>query len=411
MDNFVIVGAGLAGAKAAETLRTEGFTGSITLIGAENDRPYERPPLSKGLLLRTAERDSVFVHTAGWYAEHDVELRAGVPAEGLDTVRRSVRLADGTAVEYDRLLLATGSRPRRLDLPGATLDNVLYLRTLPDADRLAKSLTDGTRVVIIGGGWIGLEVAAAAREHGATVDIVETLPLPLQRVLGDEVASILQALHIAHGVRFHCGASVQALHGEASVTSVQLADGRELPADVVVVGVGVQPNIELAVTAGLTVTGGGIAVDAAMRTSDPRIFAAGDVASAQHPLLGAAVRTEHWANALHGGPAAARAMLGQAVSYDRLPYFFSDQYDLGIEYAGWIPPGGYDDVVFRGDRDSLEFLAFWRRDGKVLAGLNANVWDVQGGIQALVRAGYAGRRADAAALADPAVPLEELAGS
>jgi len=409
-EQFVIVGAGLAGAKAAETLRAEGFAGRIVLIGEEADRPYERPPLSKGQLLGTADRDAAFVHDPDWYATNGVQLRLGSRVEAIDRTARTVSLAGGEVVGYDKLLLATGSTPRRLDLPGADLGGVLYLRTLPDADRLVKCLVEGARVVVLGAGWIGLEVAAAARAKGATVTVVETMPLPLQRVLGDEVARVFLALHQAHGVTFHAGASVRELRGEGDVSSVVLADGTELPADVVVVGVGILPNVELAKASGLA-TANGISVDASMRTSDPRVFAAGDVANAQHPLIGRPIRVEHWANARNGGPVAAKAMLEQDVVYDRLPYFFSDQYDLGMEYAGYVAPGGYDEVVFRGDPSTYEFLAFWvTADGHVLAGMNANVWDVQDDIQKLVLAGHAGTPVDLAKLADPKVALADLLG-
>lgn len=406
-EQFVIVGAGLAGAKAAETLRAEGFTGGITLIGAEPDRPYERPPLSKGQLLGTANRDDAFVHSPGWYAENGVELVTGCRVESIDRDARTVTRSDGKVTSYDKLLLATGSSPRRLAVPGADLDGVLYLRTLPEADRLSAALTEGADVVVIGGGWIGLEVAAAARSRGANVTVVEVGPLPLQRVLGDEVAKVFLGLHEAHGVRFHVGAFVRELRGEGSVSSVVLGDGTELPADVVVAGVGITPNVELAVAAGLD-TANGISVDASLRTSDPSIFAAGDVADVEHPLLGRSIRVEHWANALNGGPAAAKSMLGQDVVYDRLPYFYSDQYELSMEYAGYAGPGDYNQFIFRGDPSRYEFVAFWLNDGRVLAGMNANVWDVHGDIQALVRAGLAGTSVDLARLADPQEALGEL---
>jgi 3-phenylpropionate/trans-cinnamate dioxygenase ferredoxin reductase subunit len=411
-EQFVIVGAGLAGAKAAETLRAEGFDGRIVLIGEEAVRPYERPPLSKAHLLGTADLDTAFVHDSDWYAAHDVQLRAGTAVEAIDRPNGAVVLADGDRVAYDRLLLATGSSPRRLDVPGADLGGVLYLRTMADSENLAKRLVDGARVVVIGGGWIGLEVAAAARTHGASVTVVEMTALPLQRVLGAEVARVFLALHEAHGVTFKCGIGVRELLGDGDVRSVVLTDGTEVPADVVIAGIGIWPNVELAAAAGLDVANG-VVTDAALRTSDPSIFAAGDVALSQNPLLGHAIRVEHWANALNGGPAAARSMLGQAVSYDRVPYFFSDQYDLGLEYSGYVEPGGYDLVVFRGsteivDGKAPEFLAFWLSGGRVLAGMNANVWDVQDDIQRLVRGGYTGTAVDPAALADPSRPLAEL---
>jgi 3-phenylpropionate/trans-cinnamate dioxygenase ferredoxin reductase component len=407
-DRFVIVGAGLAGAKAAETLRAEGFDGDLVLIGAEEQRPYERPPLSKGQLLGTAQPEDAYVHAPGWYAEHAVDLRTGTRATALDRAGRTVTLADGRAVRYDRLLLSTGSVPRHLPVPGADLDGVLYLRTMPDRERLDAALVAGARVVVIGGGWIGMEVAAAARSRGAEVTVVLTTAVPLQRVLGREIGAVFLGLHRDHGVRFHCGAAVSELTGTGRVEAVRLADGTVLPADVVVAGVGIRPDVALAEQAGLDVDNG-ICVDDALRSSDPRVFAAGDVANAMHPALGKRIRVEHWSNALGGGPAAARSMLGQQVSYDRVPYFFTDQYDLGMEYAGYAEPGGYDKVVFRGDPAGYSFLAFWVISSRVLAGMNVNIWGVQDDIQKLVRAGWAGHPVDVAALANPDVPLAKLA--
>jgi NADPH-dependent 2,4-dienoyl-CoA reductase/sulfur reductase-like enzyme len=410
---FVIVGAGLAGAKAAQTLREEGFAGRVVIVGDEAERPYERPPLSKGLLLGSATRDSVYVHEADWYDKHDVELRSGVRADAIDRDAKQVVLAGGERIGYDRLLLATGSRPRRLPLPGADLDGVHVLRALAHSDRLDATLTEGTRLVVIGAGWIGLEIAAAARARGVTVAVVEMAHLPLQRVLGDRIAEVFAGLHREHGVGFHFDAGVSELRGGGRVEEVALADGTVLPADAVLVAVGAQPNIELAERAGLDV-GDGVLVDARLASSDPDIFAAGDVAGAEHPLFRSRIRVEHWANALNMGPAAARGMLGQDAPYDKLPYFYTDQYDLGMEYSGFVEsPGSPDvDVVVRGDLGTdgaaPEFVAFWVTGGRVLAGMNVNVWDVTDDIQDLVRAGCAGRTVDPARLADPDVPLGEL---
>ncbi|MEV0428437.1 FAD-dependent oxidoreductase [Micromonospora sp. NPDC050495] len=403
-DRFVIVGAGLAGARAAQTLREEGFAGGIVVLGDEPERPYERPPLSKGLLTGGAEPDSVFVHDAGWYAAHDVDLRTATRAVAVDRAARAVRLADGEQLRYDKLLLATGATPRDLAAPGAHLAGVLRLRTLADSRRIGAALVDGARVVIVGAGWIGLEVAAAARQRGATVDVVETATLPLRRVLGDEIAGVFANLHRDHGVTFHFGAEVHEIRGTDRVSSVRLADGTELPADAVVVAVGVRPNTELATAAGLAVENG-IHVDASLRTADPDVYAAGDVANAYHPVLRRRLRVEHWANALHGGPAAARAMLGQPVSYDDLPYFYTDQYELGMEYVGHAPPGAADRVVVRGDLAKREFIAFWTAGGQVLAGMNVNVWDVVPAIRRLVTAAHP---VDLDRLADPDVPLADL---
>jgi 3-phenylpropionate/trans-cinnamate dioxygenase ferredoxin reductase subunit len=240
--------------------------------------------------------------------------------------------------------------------------------------------------------------------------VVELDQLPLRQALGDEVATVFADLHRAHGVSLRFGIGVREFRGSAgALTSVVLDDGSELPADVAIIGVGVTPATELAEAAGLAVDNG-IVTDASLRTSDPDVYAAGDVASFAHPVLGRRIRVEHWSNALNGGPVAARAMLGEPVVHDRLPYFFSDQYDLGMEFAGWVEPGGYDRVVFRGDVAAREFLAFWVKDGRVLAGMNVNIWDVQDQIQALVRAGYAGTAVDPVRLADPQVPLSDLAG-
>jgi 3-phenylpropionate/trans-cinnamate dioxygenase ferredoxin reductase subunit len=403
---FVIAGASLAGAKAAQTLREEGFAGPIVLLGTEQHRPYERPPLSKGYLIGKDERDSIFVHEPGWYAGQDVELRLGTTVTALDRESRRLELADGGSVAFGKLLITTGASPRRLRVPGGDLDNVLYLRTVDDCERLRAAFQAGRQVVIAGAGWIGLETAAAAREHGSDVTVVEPEPTALYRQVGAELGEVFASLHRSHGVSFRFGEGVSELRGSGGrVTAVVTSTGTELPAEIVVVGIGAVPNTALAEQAGLAVDNG-IVVDEALRTADSDIFAAGDVANSFNPLLGRRIRVEHWGNALAGGPAAARSMLGQHVSYDWIPYFFSDQYDLGMETAGVPEPGGYDDVVYRGDRESLEFVAFWLKDGAVVAGMNVNVWDVNDDIQALIRSGT---QIDVARLTDPDVPLTDLA--
>ncbi|WP_327266561.1 FAD-dependent oxidoreductase [Streptomyces sp. NBC_01232] len=402
---YVIVGAGLGGAKAAQTLREEGYDGPLVLIGAEQERPYERPPLSKGYLLGTQEREAVYVHPQQWYSEHDVDLRLGATATALDTAARRVTLADGRRVEYSRLLLTTGSSPRRLPVPGADLDGVLYLRRLADSDRLKAAFRPGATVVVIGAGWIGLETAAAARAAGCEVVVLESAELPLLRVLGREVAQVFADLHRDHGVDLRFGVQITAITGDdGTADGIRLGDGTRIAADTVVVGVGITPNTGLAEDAGLTVDNG-IVTDEHLRTSVPDVYAAGDVANAHHPFLGRRIRVEHWANALNQPQAAARAMLGREDAYDRLPYFFTDQYDLGMEYTGYVEPGGYDRVVFRGSTATREFIAFWLSGGRVLAGMNVNVWDVTEPIQALIRSRAA---IDPARLADPQVPLESL---
>lgn len=397
MDPYVIVGAGLAGAKAAETLRAEGFDGPVVLLGDEDEVPYERPPLSKGYLLGKDEREAARVHPPEWYGEHGVELRLGAAVEALHPDAHEVELAGGERIRYGKLLLATGSEVRRLDVPGG--EGALTLRRLPDADRIKAAFTPGARVVVVGAGWIGLETAAAAREHGAEVTLVEADPQPLHRVLGEEMGRVFADLHREHGVDLRLGSGVS----EIRPGEVVLADGSTVPADAVLVGVGIRPHTRLAAEAGLAVDDG-VLVDASLRTSDPDIYAAGDVANVDTPSFGR-VRVEHWANALNGGPAAAKAMLGQEVAYDRVPYFFSDQYDLGMEYSGWAPPGSYDQVAVRGDLAAREFVAFWLSGGRVLAGMNVNVWDVTDPIQSLIRRATP---VDPTRLTDPAVDLADL---
>jgi 3-phenylpropionate/trans-cinnamate dioxygenase ferredoxin reductase subunit len=404
-EALVIAGAGLAGAKAAETLRAEGFEGPVTLIGDENERPYERPPLSKDYLMGKAERDSIYVHPADWYREHDVDLRLGAAVTSVDRERHEVTLADGSRVGYRKLLLATGSSPRRLQVPGAGLPGVHYLRTVGHSDGIRQAFQGAERVAVIGAGWIGLEAAAAARTAGAEVAVVEMAELPLLRVLGREVAQVFADLHLAHGVDLRMGADVDEITGASGrVSGVRLADGSHIPADAVVVGVGITPNTQLAEAAGLDVSNG-IQVDASLRTSDPDIYAAGDVACAYHPLLKSSIRVEHWSNARNQPQAAAKAMLGQEVAYDRLPYFYTDQYDLGMEYSGYVEPDGYDEVIFRGDKQRREFVSFWLSKGRVLAGMNVNVWDVNDAVQALIRRGTP---VDTARLANPEIPLDEV---
>ncbi|WP_320776446.1 NAD(P)/FAD-dependent oxidoreductase [Streptomyces sp. CRN 30] len=414
-QTFVIVGGGLAGAKAAETLRAEGFTGRVILICDERDHPYERPPLSKSYLLGKKDRDGVLVHPPAWYASHDIELHLGQTVVTVDRATRTVRYGDdGTRVRYDKLLLATGAEPRRLDVPGTGLAGVHHLRRLAHAERfkgvLAALGRDNGHLVIAGAGWIGLEVAAAARTYGAEVTVVEPAPTPLHGVLGPELGAVFAELHRSHGVRFRFGVSLTEIVGQDGVVlAARTDDGEEHPAHDVLAAIGAAPRTALAEAAGLEIAdrahGGGIVVDERLRTSDPDIFAAGDAASFPHPLYGGRLRVEHWSNALHGGPAAARAMLGKEITYDDVPYFFTDQYDLGMEYSGWAPPGSYDQVVIRGDLGKREFIAFWLKDGRVLAGMNVNVWDVTADIQKLIRAGAA---VDGEALADPHVPLQSL---
>jgi 3-phenylpropionate/trans-cinnamate dioxygenase ferredoxin reductase component len=399
---FVVVGASLAGAKAAETLREDGFDGRLVLIGAEHERPYERPPLSKDYVRGEAERENVYVHDPAFYEQHEIELRTGTAAERLDVGSSEVVLAGGERLGYDRLLLTTGAEPRRLPIAGADLEGIHYLRTVADSDALRRRFDGGGSVVVIGAGWIGAELAASARQRGLEVTVIEPASVPLERVLGADVGAIYRDIHADHGVEMLLGTGVDAFEGQGSVSSVRADGGRRVECDFVIVGVGVAPRTALAEKAGIEIDNG-IAVDEHLETSVPGIFAAGDVANAAHPFYRTRIRVEHWANALHQGPAAAKNMLGERLAYDRIPYFFSDQYDVGMEYAGYATD--WDEVVFRGDVAGREFIAFWLQGGRVVAGMNVNVWDVTDDIQALIRAGAP---IDRKRLVDPDVELAKL---
>jgi 3-phenylpropionate/trans-cinnamate dioxygenase ferredoxin reductase component len=401
--SFVIVGASLTGAKAAEELRTCGFDGRVVLIGAEPERPYERPPLTKDYLRGESVREQAHVHAEDFYAQQDIELVTGVTVTSIEPGRSRVRLDDGRELGYDRLLLATGAEPRRLRVPGADLDGIHYLRTLADCDLLRERLAGGGHVVVAGAGWIGSEFAASARQRGLDVTVIDPMPLPNERIFGSEIGRFYRDVHRERGVTMVLGDAVSSFEGHGTVERVRTAEGRDIECDFVVAGIGVVPRTGLAEEAGLE-TANGVIVDAGLATPAPGIFAAGDVANAWHPFYQRQIRVEHWANALHQGPAAARAMLGQQVSYDRIPYFYSDQYDVGMEYSGYATH--WDEVVFRGDRAGGEFIAFWVQDARVVAGMNVNVWDVNADVEALVRSGA---KVDMAALADPDVPLGALA--
>ena len=405
VETVVIVGAGLAGAKAAEALRKDGFEGRVFLFGSEQHRPYIRPPLSKEYLRGEEELDKVFVHPEAWYDEQRVELEPSTTVASIDPGGHAVVLDDGRRVGFDRLLIATGSEPRRLDVPGDDLDGVRYLRTLDDADGLREAVAGARRVAVIGGGWIGAEVAASIRQLGQEVTLVADTAVPLEHILGSEVGAIFRDTHVAHGVRLVANQRVVALHGRGgSVEAVETADGTRIDADLVVVGVGATPRTALAEAAGLAVDDG-ILVDDRLETSVPGVFAAGDVASAWHPVFGARLRVEHWDNARRQGRIAARNMLGHDEAYARVPYFYSDQFDLSMEYAGYAPE--FDRVVFRGAPAAGKFIAFWLHDDRVVAGMNVNTPKVNEAISALVASG---RAVEADALADPGVSLESLAG-
>jgi len=398
---FVIVGAGLAGAKAAETLRREGFDGRLTLIGDEPERPYERPPLSKDYL-RGEVADKPYVHPAAFYAEHQIDLLTSTRVTGVDLGLSELLLEGDRRLGYDRLLLTTGSVPRHLDVPGGDLEGIHYLRTVGDSELIGERIERGQRLVVVGSGWIGAEIAASARQKGCEVTMIEMASLPLEGVLGPELGRIYLDLHRDHGVEFLPETTVERFEGTGSVERVLTRDGAVLDTEFVVVGIGIAPRTGLAETAGLRIENG-VIVDERLESNHPGVFAAGDVANAWHPSYGRRLRVEHWANALTQGPAAARSMLGQDVSYDEIPYFFSDQYDAGMEYSGYATE--WDEVVFRGDVAAREFIAFWLRDERLVAGLNMNVWDVSDPIRELIRSR---RPLDPGEFADPDTPLPEL---
>ena len=405
--SVVVVGGGLAAAKTAEALRGQGYAGPVTVIGAERHLPYERPPLSKSYLAGKSEFDEAVVLGEQWYRDNNVELRTGTRVTGIDPAAHTVTLDDGTTLDYGAAVLATGSIPRRLDAPGGDSDGLLTLRTREDADAIAATFGAGRRLVIIGAGWIGLEVAAAARDAGTDVTVIEVAELPLLHVVGPEVARVFADLHVAHGVDLRLGTHLDSIRtADGRATGVRFADGTTLDGDAIVVGVGVTPDVAIAQAAGLAVHNG-VLVDAQLRTSGADVYAVGDIANHDHPLLGR-IRVEHWANALNQPAAAVAALLGGDQPYRNLPYFYSDQYDLGMEYVGHAGRGTYAQVVVRGDLAAREFVAFWLDESnRVLAAMNVNVWDVPDAVKPLI----ASRQpVDPARLTDSSIPIADLAG-
>jgi 3-phenylpropionate/trans-cinnamate dioxygenase ferredoxin reductase component len=405
---FVIIGGGLAGAKAVEALRDSDFDGQIILFAEEQYLPYERPPLSKEYLAGKKTLTDFTVQNSDWYRDHDIDLRLGSRVSTLDAAGHTVGLPDGTTVTYDKLLLATGSASRRPPIPGSDADGVHYLRTYDDAVALNSVLTERSSLAVVGAGWIGLEVAAGARQRGVDVTVVETAKQPLMAALGETVGEVFANLHRDHGVDLRLEAQVEEITrtegADAKATGLRMRDGSTVAADAVLVAVGAKPNVELAEQAGLSMGDGGVLVDTSLRTSDPDIYAVGDIAAAEHPLFSGRIRTEHWANALKQPAVAAAGMLGKPGEYDELPYFFTDQYDLGMEYVGHAP--SFERVVFRGDVAGREFVAFWLDgDNRVLAGMNVNIWDVLDDVKALIRSKTP---VDPDRLADPQSPLGDL---
>ena len=403
-DTYVVIGGGLAGGKAVEELRVCGFDGSLVLYGEEPHSPYERPPLSKGYLNGADDFASSVLHPPKWYRDQQVDLRLSCRVTAIDTTARTVS-AGGSTQKYDKLLLAVGSRPRRLPIADDSGVPLSYLRTVEDSNRIKAQLRLGSRIVIVGGGWIGLEVAAAARAAGAHVTILESLDLPLIGVLGSEVAGIFASLHTAHGVDIRTSATITSIHGSDGVAVVELLDGSCVEGDLLVIGIGASPQTSLARAAGLQ-TSNGIVVDEHLQTSEPDIFAAGDAVNAYHPLLDEQLRVEHWDNAFHQGVVAARNMCDWGETYDRLPYFFSDQYDLGMEYVGHVGPSGYDSAIVRRGPTADAVTAFWLRNGRVVAGMHANDWDAIDPIRQIVSAGRIPQ-----GLHDESIPLTEVAAT
>ncbi|MGN2640923.1 NAD(P)/FAD-dependent oxidoreductase [Nocardia takedensis] len=404
---FVVVGGGLAAAKLAEALRANDFEGEVTVIGAEEHLPYERPPLSKEYLFGKKQFADFTVDPAQWYRDHRVDLRLGTTVTAIDREAKTVTLPDGSTLPYDKLALATGSTPRRPDLPGADSPNVYTLRNIEDSETLLQLFGQNDSLAVIGAGWIGLEVAAAARGAGLRVTVVESAEQPLLGALGPEMGAVFADLHREHEVDLRLGVTVEEITtrdgGEAMLaTGLRLGDGSTVEANAVLIAVGARPNIDLAADAGLEVDGG-VLVDERLATSDPDIVAIGDIAEQRHPTLGRRIRVEHWANALNQPAVAASTMLGGDAVYDRLPYFFTDQYDLGMEYTGYAAAGEYARVVVRGDLAGREFVAFWLDgDNRVLAGMNVNVWDVTDRVKELIAAG---EPVDPDRLADTDQPL------
>lgn len=398
----VIVGGGLAGAKTAEALREQGFAGAVTLISGERHLPYERPPLSKEHLAGTKQLPDFTVHDADWYLENAIELRLGVRATAIETFAHRLTLDDGDTLDYSALVLATGSSSRRPPIPGADARGVHFLRTIEESDAILSVLTEGSRLAVVGGGWIGLEVAASARQRGVEVAVVESAELPLLAAMGPELARVFADLHLEHGVDLRLDSKVAAITAEdGRATGLQLADGSLIEADAVLVAVGAAANIALAADAGLRLADGGVEVGSGLRTSEPDVYAVGDIAAAAHPLYGTRIRTEHWANALNQPAVAAANILGGDRHYASLPYFFTDQYDLGMEYSGHS--AGYTHVVLRGEVAKREFIAFWLdADSRVLAGMNVNIWDATDDIKALINSRQS---VDPQRLADVSVPL------
>ncbi|MFT4046439.1 MAG: FAD-dependent oxidoreductase [Solimonas sp.] len=363
--DVVIVGAGQAGGEVASALRQQGFTGSVVLLGDEPYVPYRRPPLSKAFLSGDATLESLFIKAQPAYEKLNIECRFGIGVESLDRAARRLRLYDGTTLDYGKLVLATGGRPRKLSLPGAEHPNVHYVRTIADILRLKEQFGPGRKLVIIGGGYIGLEAASVGIKKGLDVTVVEALPRVLARVTAPEISAFYERVHKSRGVRLHTGVGVHSLEGDPLVTGVTLADGTRVPADIVIVGIGLIPNVELADMAGIEVSNGGIVVDRHAQTSDPDIYAAGDCTFHENVFFDRRMRLESVPNAMEQGRIVAASIVGKPVAYSAVPWFWSDQYELKLQMVGLSQ--GYDRLVVRGSLDSESFSAFYLKDGVVIS--------------------------------------------
>lgn len=395
----VIIGGGLAAVNAAEALRTGGYEGQVSIIAGENFLPYERPPLSKDYLQGKSERDAIFPHPEDWYSEQRITVLQGTRALSIDREARTVELSNEDHLNYSSLVIATGSSPRIPGIPGEDQPGVYTLRTVPDSEQLRGLFSHEGHLVIVGAGWIGLEVAAAARAANVKVTMVAPNEVPLGNILGDDIGKHFRALHEKNGVTFRLGTSVSEILTDNGNAAGVMTDDGAVPGNAVLLAVGAVPETSLAEAAGLEVQNG-ILVDSSLRTADPNILAAGDVANAEHASLGR-LRVEHWDNAIRHGKLAAATILGKNEVYDWQPYFYTDQYDLGMEYVGHA--SGQSDVVIRGSLESGEFIAFWLDEGTVTAAMNVNIWDVNDSLRALV-----GQRIAPESLKDESIPLEQL---
>lgn len=401
-ETLVIAGAGLAGGSAAATLRQEGFKGRVILIGAEPQPPYERPPLSKEYLRGESPFENALVQTADFYCEYGIETRFGVRATRVDAAAKAIELDDGERVAYDGLLIATGGRNRRVSTPGSDLEGIYELRTVVDCDRLREEIAPGRKAVVVGMGFIGSEVAASLRQSGVEVAVVDRNKAPLRRVLGEEVGRVMAGIHLDHGTELIFEDVVAAFEGAGRVERVTTQNGRSVECDFVVVGLGVEPETELVAGTGLEIHNG-IVVDEYCRTNIEGIYAAGDVANHYHPVFGRHIRIEHWQNALRQGPAAARSMMGNAEPYEEIPWFWSDQYEHNLQYAGFHTE--WDELVVRGSMEERNFVAFYRKDGRVLAAVAINRGRDLRRSTGLIKAQD---QVEAARLRDPDVDLRKL---